>query len=103
MTLRIARYGQSRYWAIYDGPELVVVTLYKRGAQEVLRRLAAQPPAATEAATQAAAVEAAAQQAQALAAQACALARQAQAAAQAVRARAQPAQGCHATAARPLP
>ena len=90
MTLRIERYGQSRYWAIYDGPELVVVTLYKRGAQEVLRRLAAQPPAATDAATQAAAVEAAAQQAQELAEHARALAQQAQAAAQAVRARAQP-------------
>jgi hypothetical protein len=112
MTLRMERYGQSRYWAIYDGPELVVVTLYKRGAQEVLRRLAAQPPAATETAAQAAAVEAAAQQAQALAAQVGALARQAQAAAQAVRARVQssgeagaaggrpplPAQGCRATA-----
>ena len=90
MTLRIERYGKSRYWAIYDGPELVVVTLYKRGAQEVLRRLAAQPRAAAEATAQATAVDAAVQQAQALAAQACALARQAQAAAQAVRARAQP-------------
>jgi hypothetical protein len=92
MTLRIERYGQSRYWAIYDGPELVVVTLYKRGAQEVLRRLAAQPPAATEAAAEEAAQAGAARQAQALAAQARALARQAQAAAQAARARAQP--GC---------
>jgi hypothetical protein len=53
------------------------VTLYKRGAQEVLRRLAAQPLARAEAATQAAAVAVAA--------------RQAQAAAQAARARAQPA------------
>ena len=43
MTLRIERYGKSRYWALYDGPDLVVVTLYKRGAQEVRRRLAAQP------------------------------------------------------------
>jgi len=41
-----------------------------RGAQEVLRRLAAQPPAAAEASAQAAAVQAAARQAQALAAQA---------------------------------
>jgi hypothetical protein len=90
MTLRIERYGQSRYWAIYDGPELVVVTLYKRGALEVLRRLAGQPPAATEAAAQAAAVEAAARQAQELAEHARALARQAQAAARAARARAQP-------------
>ena len=79
--LRIERYGNSRFWALYDGPDLVVVTVYKRGAREVQRRLEAQPPAATAAAAQAAAVEAAVQQAQALAAQACALARQAQAAA----------------------
>jgi hypothetical protein len=46
MTLRIERYGNSRYWALYDGPDLVVVTLYKRGAQEVLQRLQAQAPAA---------------------------------------------------------
>jgi len=39
--LRIEHYGKSRYWAVYDGHELVVVTLYKRGAQEVLRRLQA--------------------------------------------------------------
>lgn len=89
--LRIERYGNSRFWALYDGQDLVVVTVYKRGACEVQRRLATQAPAATEAATQAAALEAAARQAQKLAAQACALARQAQAAAQAVRARAQPA------------
>ena len=90
MTLRIERYGNSRYWALYDGPDLVVVTLYKRGAREVQRRLAAQPPAAADAATQAAAVEAAAQQAQALAAHARALARQARAMARAAQARVQP-------------
>jgi hypothetical protein len=70
--LRIERYGSSRFWALYDGPDLVVVTVYKRGAREVQRRLEAQPPAAA----QAAAVEAAVQQAQA--------------AAQAAQARAQP-------------
>ena len=91
MTLRIEHYGKSRYWALYDGPELVVVTLYKRGAQEVLRRLAAQPPAATEAAAQAVAVEAAAQQAKELAAHARTLARQARAMARAAQAHAQPA------------
>jgi hypothetical protein len=80
--LRIERYKNTRHWAVYEGENLVVVTVYKRGAAELLRRLAAQPSAATEAA--------AAQQAQALAAQACALAQQAQAAAQAVRAPAQP-------------
>jgi hypothetical protein len=88
--LRIVRYGNSRFWALYDGPDLVVVTVYKRGAREVQRRLAAQPRAAAEAAAEEAAQAAAARQAQELAAQACALARQAQAAAQAVRARAQP-------------
>jgi truncated hemoglobin YjbI len=88
--LRIVRYGNSRFWALYDGQDLVVVTVYKRGAREVQRRLAAQPPAATEAAAQAAAVEAAARQVQELAEHARALAQQAQAAAQAVRARAQP-------------
>jgi hypothetical protein len=88
--LRIERYGNSRFWALYDGQDLVVVTVYKRGAREVLRRLAAQPPAATEAAAQAAAVEAAARQAQALAGQARTRAQQAQAAARAARARAQP-------------
>ena len=65
--LRIARYGNSRFWALYDGPDLVVVTVYKRGAREVQRRLAAQPPAAADAAAQAAAVEAAVRQAQAMA------------------------------------
>jgi hypothetical protein len=95
--IRITRYQKSRYWALWDGNELVAVVLYKKGATELLRRLAAQPPAATEAAAQAAAVEAAAQQAKELAAQACALARQAQAAARAARARAQPA--CEAGAA----
>jgi len=97
MALRIERYGKTRHWAVYEDQALVVVTLYKCGAQEVLRRLAAQPPTATDAAAHTAAVEAAVQQAQALATQACALARQAQAAAQAARARAQPAREAGAT------
>ena len=91
MTLRIERYKHTRHWALYDGADLVVVTVYRRGAQEIQRRLAAQPLAGAEAAAQAAAVEAAVRQAQELAAQARTLARQAQAAAQAARARAQPA------------
>jgi len=53
--LRIEHYGKSRYWAVYDGHEFVVVTLYKRGAQEVLRRLQAQAPPAPAAAVEAAA------------------------------------------------
>ena len=38
--MRIARYGKTRYWAVYasDGA-LICVCLYKRGALEVLRRL----------------------------------------------------------------
>jgi hypothetical protein len=79
--LRIERYGTSRFWALYDGQDLVVVTVYKRGAREVQRRLTAQPRATAQEAAQAAA----AQQAQELAAQARALAL-------AARARAQP--GC---------
>ena len=43
MTLRIERYKNTRHWALYDGSDLVVVTVYRRGAQEVRRRLAAQP------------------------------------------------------------
>jgi|GEM_PF-5430130 len=35
---RIDHYG-DRLWALYDGQNLVVVTAYKRGAQEVLGRL----------------------------------------------------------------
>ena len=70
MALRIERYKNTRHWALYDGQALVVVTVYRRGAQEVLRRLAAQPLARAEAAAEEAAQEAAAQQAQALAAQA---------------------------------
>ena len=46
MTLRIERYKNTRHWALYDGAELVVVTVYRRGAREVQRRLAAQPRAA---------------------------------------------------------
>ena len=75
--LQVARYGTTRFWALWDGQDLVAVVVYKKGATELLRRLAAQPRAAAEAAAEEAAQEAAA--------------RQAQAAAQAARARAQPA------------
>ena len=37
--VRVERYG--RFWAVYDGPDLVVVAVYKRGAEEVARRLLA--------------------------------------------------------------
>ena len=37
--VRVERYG--RFWAVYAGADLVVVAVYKRGAEEVARRLAA--------------------------------------------------------------
>jgi hypothetical protein len=68
--LQITRYHKTRFWALWDGSELVAVVVYKKGAAELLRRLAAQPRATAEAAAEEAAQEAAARQAQALAAQA---------------------------------
>ena len=35
--MRVERYG--RYWAVCDGQALVCVTIYRRGACEVVRRL----------------------------------------------------------------
>jgi len=41
----IKRYG-GRYWAVYDASgTLVCVCLYKKGAQEVVRRLTSQESA----------------------------------------------------------
>jgi hypothetical protein len=38
--LRMERYKAGRNWAVYDDAgKLVVITVYKRGAQEVMRRL----------------------------------------------------------------
>ena len=36
--MRIEKYGR-RFWAVYDGGELVAVTVYKKGAKEIVRRL----------------------------------------------------------------
>ena len=36
--VKIEKWGY-RHWAVYEGPELVCVTLYKIGAREVKRRL----------------------------------------------------------------
>jgi hypothetical protein len=51
--LRVARYKKTRYWAIWDGAELVALTVYRRGALEVLRRLQERAAAAAIEATQA--------------------------------------------------
>jgi len=34
------RKWKEDYWAVYDGEELVCVTVYRKGAREVVRRLA---------------------------------------------------------------
>jgi len=39
--LQITRYHKTRFWALWDGSELVAVVVYKKGAVELLRRLAA--------------------------------------------------------------
>jgi len=44
--LRMTRYFNSRFWAIWDEQDLVAVVVYKKGAAELLRRLQAQAPAA---------------------------------------------------------
>ena len=39
--MKIARHG--RFWAVYDGENaLVCICVYKKGAEEVLRRLTSQ-------------------------------------------------------------
>jgi len=38
---RISHYPNSRFWGVYDGDDLVAVTVYRRGAEEVRRRLQA--------------------------------------------------------------
>jgi hypothetical protein len=39
---RVARYPYSRFYALYDGEELLAVTVYKKGAEAVRGRLQAQ-------------------------------------------------------------
>jgi len=38
LQVKIAKWDQ-RHWAVYDGSELVCLTVYKKGALEVKRRL----------------------------------------------------------------
>jgi len=43
--MQVTKYRDSRFFAVYDAQgELVVVTVYKRGAQEIVRRLTELPP-----------------------------------------------------------
>jgi len=40
--MTITRYGNTRFWALYDEDgTLICVTVYKKGAEEVMRRLQA--------------------------------------------------------------
>jgi hypothetical protein len=37
--LRIERYRDSRFWALYEAGELLCVTVYKKGAEAVKTRI----------------------------------------------------------------
>jgi len=38
--MRIERYGKTRYWAVYASDSaLICLTVYRKGAAEVMRRL----------------------------------------------------------------
>ena len=37
--LHITTYRNTRYWAVWEGHQLLCVTVYKKGALAVLRRL----------------------------------------------------------------
>jgi hypothetical protein len=36
----VTRYGRTRFWAVWDRDELVAVVVYRKGAEEIRRRLA---------------------------------------------------------------
>lgn len=36
--LKLEKHGE-RYWAIYDGHDLICITVYRKGAVEVINRL----------------------------------------------------------------
>jgi hypothetical protein len=38
-TLQVTRYPHSRFWAVYEDGQLLCVTVYKKGALAVMRRL----------------------------------------------------------------
>jgi hypothetical protein len=38
-TLQVSRYPHSRFWAVYEDGQLLCVTVYKKGALAVMRRL----------------------------------------------------------------
>src|SRR5262245_6693174 len=38
-VLRITKYRNTRYWALWEGHQLLCVTVYKKGAVAIMRRL----------------------------------------------------------------
>jgi len=38
-VLHITKYRNTRYWAVWEGHQLLCVTVYKKGALAVMRRL----------------------------------------------------------------
>ncbi len=49
IKVTVERYRTTRYWAVYESGELVCVTVYKKGALSVKRRLEAARSARSEA------------------------------------------------------
>ncbi|WP_313559094.1 hypothetical protein [Ruminiclostridium cellobioparum] len=48
--MRLEKYRDTRYWAVFDDTdELICLTVYRKGAQEVIRRLSLSPAGATSA------------------------------------------------------
>jgi len=38
--MKVEKYGRTRFWAVYDEQGILIcLTVYKKGAQEVVRRL----------------------------------------------------------------
>src|SRR5262245_66262451 len=38
-VLHITRYRNTRFWAVWEGHQLLCVTVYKKGALDIMRRL----------------------------------------------------------------
>ena len=39
MVISVTRYRNTRFWAVYEGGHLLAVTVYKKGALAIMRRL----------------------------------------------------------------
>ena len=43
MAMEIRRYNSGDYWGVYEGGELLCVTVYKKGAKAVVKRISEDP------------------------------------------------------------